>query len=171
MIDLREPEQFWAKTELAGECVEWTGARDPRGYGRLYYRDLDGETRRTSAHRVSWRLSSGEEISPDLFVCHRCDNPPCVKPEHLFTGTPGDNMLDMTMKGRAPRQVLGPREWHLVGELFDEHFEFIRNATGGRWRTNIAELSYLFRVSEGAIWSALRRHRDRGRQCCGRGLT
>lgn len=58
-----------------------------------------GANRREYAHRVSWELAYGP-IPPGLFVCHHCDNPPCVRPDHLFVGTPRDNTLDRDRKGR-----------------------------------------------------------------------
>jgi hypothetical protein len=56
------------------------------------------------AHRVAWILANGP-IPPGLFVCHRCDNPPCCNPAHLFLGTPGDNARDRNRKGRHGQPV------------------------------------------------------------------
>lgn len=75
-------------------CWEWQRARDPHGYGRTW---LDGRT--FLAHRAAYLLFRGD-IPPGLDVCHHCDNPPCINPEHLFLGTHLDNMRDMFAKGR-----------------------------------------------------------------------
>lgn len=91
-------------------CWEWTGNRNDEGYGRLW---LDG--RRVYAHRRSWELFMGP-IPPGLCVLHRCDNPPCCNPEHLFIGTKGDNMRDAMSKGRAPRPPRLRPEWAARGE-------------------------------------------------------
>ena len=76
-------------------CVEWPRGRSRSGYGQLRSED------RTPwlAHRLAWTLTNGP-IPDGLLVCHRCDNPPCVNPEHLFLGTHVDNMRDMVQKGR-----------------------------------------------------------------------
>lgn len=75
-------------------CAEWTGARSRGGHGQI---GIDG--RRVGTHRVAWTLAYGP-IPDGMFVCHRCDNPPCVNPAHLFLGTALDNMRDMVTKGR-----------------------------------------------------------------------
>lgn len=78
-------------------CWEWTASRNEarRGYGQL---NVDG--RPVMAHRVMYELFVGP-IPPGLCVCHHCDNPPCVRPDHLFLGTHGDNAKDRDMKGRT----------------------------------------------------------------------
>jgi hypothetical protein len=81
-------------------CWLWLGAAHPWGYGSLR---LNGRT--AIAHRVAWLLYRGE-IGAGLLVCHKCDVPGCVNPDHLFLGTPMDNTRDMHRKGRA-RKALG----------------------------------------------------------------
>lgn len=81
-------------------CWLWTGARHPQGYG--FIKRKDGTQLR--AHRVAYELAYGP-IPPGLQVCHRCDNPRCVRPGHLFLGTARDNAADMVAKGRAARNA------------------------------------------------------------------
>jgi hypothetical protein len=77
-------------------CLEWTGPREPDGYGRIYF---DGKTVRT--HCLAWILANGP-IPAGLVIRHFvCDNPPCCDPDHLRSGTVADNNADMTAKGRG----------------------------------------------------------------------
>jgi hypothetical protein len=85
-----------------GPCWVWTKAVDRRGYGRLGAGGHDGGA--LAAHRVSWELAHGR-IPDGLWVLHHCDNPPCVRPSHLFLGVHIDNVEDATQKGRLNRGV------------------------------------------------------------------
>lgn len=92
-------DRFWQKVNRAGpdECWEWTGSFNVQSYGHLL-----ANGRRTKATHVSWFLYHGEWPNDlGLYVLHKCDNPPCVNPEHLFLGTNADNARDRSEKGRS----------------------------------------------------------------------
>ncbi len=89
-------ERFWDKVDLSAgpnKCWLWLGATNTR-YGMFW---CGG--RQVKAHRFSWEMVHGP-IPDGLLVCHRCDNPPCVNPSHLFLGSMSDNILDAVAKGR-----------------------------------------------------------------------
>jgi hypothetical protein len=93
--DIERFMKFVSPEALTG-CWLWFGASDKYGYGRFGL-GLDI----VKAHRFSVAVLAGKEIS-GLLVCHHCDNPACVRPDHLFTGTAQDNTDDMFKKGRNP---------------------------------------------------------------------
>lgn len=95
MDRLSTVERFWAKVAKSDGCWEWTASL-ARGYGVLWNYE---EKRQVVASRYSWELHNGP-IPAGLWVCHHCDNPKCVKPEHLFLGRSHDNILDSMAKGR-----------------------------------------------------------------------
>lgn len=86
--------RFWSRVRKGSACWEWVGARHTGGYGAI---SVNGHQER--AHRVSWMIHHGE-IPDGLWVLHRCDNPPCVNPAHLFVGSDADNLSDAIAKGR-----------------------------------------------------------------------
>jgi hypothetical protein len=88
-------QRFWDKVQKTEGCWLWTGSKYNKGYGSF---------NRTRAHRFSYELHYGP-IPVDLFVCHHCDNPPCVNPSHLFLGTALDNTQDELFKERHPKQT------------------------------------------------------------------
>lgn len=90
---------LWSKTRKDGDCIVWTGARNKAGYGIqmiLRWPFL--------AHRVSFTLKHGD-IPPGHLIRHSCDNPPCVNPNHLSSGTYRDNAADTTARGRGRSYV------------------------------------------------------------------
>lgn len=97
------PEKFWSRIKkLENGCWEWQGARDAKGYGQLRFVVITGEGngRGIRAHVVAYILTNGP-IPDGLWVLHKCDNPPCCNPAHLFLGTAKDNGSDCASKKRT----------------------------------------------------------------------
>lgn len=87
--------EFWARVKKGRGCWLFATTDPSRGYGRIF-----AKKRYHKAHRVSWMLHHGP-IPKGLGVLHRCDNPPCVRPSHLFLGNQKANWEDMIAKGRG----------------------------------------------------------------------
>ena len=127
---------FRRYVEESGGCWYWVGALTSKGRGNF---------RGRSAPRRAWELFIGQ-VPRELYVCHHCDNPACVRPDHLFLGTQCDNMQDMVRKGRKKR-LAGDSAAHRkldyskVKEIRDLH-------AGGLSRK---DLSNLFGVSKSQI--------------------
>lgn len=102
--------RFWRRvTKLEGDDACWVATKlKATGYGHIQVRRADGAFISEGMHRTSWRLHRGP-IPPGLYVCHRCDNRACVRPDHLFIGTIQDNHTDMVLKGRHARGLTSGR--------------------------------------------------------------
>lgn len=96
-MDQKTLHRFWSKVIKTKSCWLFQNGIKRRDYGTF---GLDGKVRK--AHIVSWIIHNGE-IPDGMCVCHTCDNPPCVRPDHLFLGTKQDNALDAADKGRLFR--------------------------------------------------------------------
>lgn len=90
--------RFWAKTTKTDSCWLFPFDLNTQGYGRFWI-CVPRPPLRVFAHRLSWELANGP-ILDSLCVLHRCDNPPCINPGHLFLGTLSDNMRDRALKGK-----------------------------------------------------------------------
>jgi len=122
-------------------CWIWTGAKFNNGYGAI-----DGN----GSHRLSWELHNGP-IPKDLCVCHKCDNPSCVNPEHLFLGTQKDNIQDMIKKGRRG-DIKGEKHPH--SKLTEEKVRKIRDLYEIKDYT-MNELADMYAVNQKTIWELL----------------
>lgn len=100
-------ERFWARVKTTDGCWLWVGNRGREGYGSIWVHG-----RAVRVHRFSWELHYGT-IPHGMYVCHRCDNPSCVNPLHLFLGTHLDNMRDKMSKGRwRGHKICGEAHWN-----------------------------------------------------------
>lgn len=144
--------RFWAKVDRRepDECWPWLGAAF-NGYGRFW---VDGHIEQ--AHRYALALNLGRSVDADKYVCHRCDNPPCVNPAHLYEGTDQDNVDDMT--GQC-RQAWGMRNGRRT--LTDQDVLSIRSQAtagasyGGLARMYAVDPSTISRVVAGKRWGLL----------------
>lgn len=123
-------DRLWLRThETPSGCWEWHGSADGYGYGLI---KIGAVRHRT--HRAAWIATHGP-IPNGLVVCHRCDNPPCWRPAHMFLGTNADNAADMKAKLRS-----ASGEHHPWAKLTDEQVRTIREryAAGGITQPQLA---------------------------------
>jgi hypothetical protein len=143
-------EWFFSQVTVSGDCWIWNLAKDKDGYGVTSINQIYKK-----AHRVSFELNSGKQIESKNIVCHKCDNPPCVNPAHLFLGTHRDNVLDMFSKKRNhPRYG----EFHPGRKLSEADIFEIRNRYSLKLR-NGGQLAREFGVAPTTIWRAVNRVR------------
>lgn len=114
----------YSKPHRSG-CILFRGNIGTGGYGRL---TVDGFQHK--AHRVAWETANGRPVPDGLHVCHRCDTPPCVNPDHLFIGTDADNIADMIAKGRDYRGTPAKGSEHARAIITEETAVAIYHAMG-----------------------------------------
>lgn len=147
-MDEKRIAHFWSRVDKGGadDCWEWRGARNVSGHG------VGWDGRRTQiAHRMAW--FAAHQRWPTQCLLHRCDNPPCCNPRHLFEGTRADNMRDMWAKGRGvnPPKNHGKGEDHCYVKLTEAQvWEILRGLRNG---ARVVELARSFAVSESNIYA------------------
>lgn len=141
----------WSVTEAG--CWEWNGSRHIRGgYGQISGSRKSGPLK---THRIAYELAKGP-IAHGLVICHTCDNPPCVNPDHLFAGTVRENNHDMQAKGRD-KQMLMAGEACPSSKLTWEQVQAIRasseslTALGARYGVTKQAIA---RVRKGSAWKS-----------------
>jgi hypothetical protein len=143
-------ERLWNRLVSKGECLEWTGAMSPDGYGVIKVRQ-----KQWRAHRLAYTESVGP-IPQGMLVCHTCDNILCCNPKHLFLGTPQDNMIDMVCKKRGDFYKTGripPGRPSKISAMTIAEIKSRRNS--GNY--TIVELSQHFGISETHISRLLKK--------------
>lgn len=116
------------------ECWEWTASKHYKGYGEFSW-SVNGKTVKNKAHRLSYIFyKDGTELKTDDFICHHCDNPICVNPEHLFKGTNQDNVDDKMKKGRH-KTPKGEKHW--ASKLNSKDVKTIKELIDNGERTSI----------------------------------
>jgi len=141
----RFADRFWSKVDPGSDCWLWTAHTQKAGYGQFTV----AKGQFFGAHCVSFALTKGA-IPPGMSVCHHCDNPPCVNPDHLFLGTQSDNAYDMLAKGRA-RRARGVE--HPSARLTEDDVRTIRLTPPDRGRTR--RLAEAYGVSTHAMRAVL----------------
>jgi len=150
-------DRFWSRVEKTDGCWLWRWSLNKLGYGVIGVRG-----RAVRAHRLSWELANGP-IPDGKVICHHCDNPRCVRPDHLFVGSHADNVADKVAKGRCPRgENAGPAK--LTGAQAAE----IRAARDAG--ESYASIAARFGVGLSATWKVAmnRTHVDPARSACAR---
>jgi hypothetical protein len=141
-------QRFWEKVDKTEGCWLWTSARLGRAICNYGLMSIKGK--HTLAHRISYELTHGS-IPPMMNVLHRCDNPICVNPDHLFLGTQADNMADMSKKkrgsknGRPRPKILTPEQTASIQESYIPR------------KCSQRHLAHLYGVSQPTIRQALKK--------------
>lgn len=135
-------DRFLSRVSKTEKCWIWKGGKDDFGYGSF---SLEGRARK--AHIASYKLFKGD-VPEGLCVLHKCDNPPCVRPEHLFLGTKADNMHDMIQKGREKHSKGIDRP---MAKLTENDIPTIRKHRNNG--LSYGQIGKLFGVDPKTVWS------------------
>lgn len=142
-------------TETESGCWIWKGSKDACGYGLIF---ITNPKKLWRAHRYVWTQLRGD-IPNRMLLCHRCDTPACVNPDHLFLGTQADNMRDMAIKGRADRTKKQKGERHSQAKLTEA--DVLRIRSDKRPRAEVAKeygvsIAAVSLAARGVTWSHVR---------------
>lgn len=137
--------RFWSKVDIKGpdECWDFIGATNPDGYGKFW---LNGKE--IKAHRLIWEVYNGREVPIGKLILHKCDNPSCVNPKHLYCGDHADNMKDMYSKRRGAKVI------HGKAILSAAEIQAIRKMKGIYPRKSVAEKLGIGIKTVWSIWSS-----------------
>lgn len=136
-------ERFWPKVQITPGCWTWTAAQNGRGYG--YIGKGPAGAGALLAHRISYEMHHGP-IPKGMLIRHKCDNPPCVNPDHLELGTVADNSRDMVERGRSTvglrnaRAVLTPRQIDEIRALRGVEFQRITAERYGITQAHVSNI-------------------------------
>lgn len=154
-------ERFWGKVIKGEGCWEWTGSRNAAGYGKIMVGSRsDGTRRGLIASRAAWEMHNGP-IPEGMVVRHHCDNPPCVRPDHLAIGTTRENARDAVERDRNTYGVRIPQ-----AKLTPPKVIAIRAAVADGWTQREVASQYgvspslIGLIAHGKIWT-----RDGGTIC------
>ncbi len=140
-------ERFWSKVQKADRCWLWTGNATKKGYGQILVGKKLG-----LAHRLSWEIHYGV-IPKGLCVLHRCDNPPCVNPAHLFLGSRAVNIYDSCLKGRRGKRLTAEQVKEI--DTLYKSDEPLVQAIGRR--LTLHDLGRRYGVSRQSVWNVVHR--------------
>lgn len=158
-LSQKDIERFWSKVDRNGPngCWIWKSANNGAGYGKFYVKD-SGKVPYIYAHRLSWELANGP-IQNGLWVLHKCDNPSCINPEHLFLGTQTDNMQDAAHKGRIKQRAWPLGEGNHNAKLKESDVKEIKIMIQNKVALNVIAKKFgvstqaIFMIKAGISWA------------------
>ena len=145
------PLRFWSKVDkdVPNGCWLWTGCKTRAGYGQIRISYDVARSKAVYAHILSWEMVNGP-VPKGMGICHSCDNPSCINPNHLFLGTQSDNINDSVEKGRFNRPF---GEKHPKAKLTEKDVIEIKSALENKYYGYLRDLAEKYDVSRSTILS------------------